>query len=225
VTDVSVLYVFTDEQGNFGDMATVILDEAAGIPDDTRQEIARNLQAVETAFVNDAADHQVSFMHGQGEIDFAGVPAVGVAWLLGQREGRPISRLQARGGEITVAYENGLTWVRASLSALPRWRHVRYADADLIDRISLFETASWTHTMVWAWISEKAGTIRALTFAPDWDIPEAMGNGSGSILLAYLLGRVIEIRHGKGSVIYARPAGHGFADVGGRVVEKSPITV
>src|SRR5450755_1208435 len=107
VTDVHVLHVFTDAQGNFGDIATVIFDQGHGMPDDARQEIARNLEAVETAFVNDAAAHQVSFMHGQGEIDFAGVPAVGVAWLLGQREGMPISQLEGRGGKITVTQESG----------------------------------------------------------------------------------------------------------------------
>lgn len=225
MTDVHVLYVFTDEQGNFGDIATVIFDEGHGIPDDTRQEIARNLEAVETVFVNDAAAHQVSFVHGQGELDFAGVPALGVAWLLGQREGMPISRLEGRGGEITVTHEGGLTWVRASLSTMPPWNHVQYADADSVDRISLSETADWEHTMVWAWINENDGTIRARTFAADWDIPEAMGNGSGSLLLARLLGRVIEIRHGEGSVIHARPADDGFADIGGRVSESSTIVV
>jgi predicted PhzF superfamily epimerase YddE/YHI9 len=225
VTDVYVLHVFTDEQGNFGDIATVIFDEGRGIPDDTRQEIARDLDAVETAFVNDAAAHQVSFVRGQREIDFAGVPAVGVAWLLGQREGRPISQLEGRGGEITVTQESGLTWVRASLSTMPPWKHVQYPDADSVDRISLPETADWEHTMVWAWINENEGYIRARTFAADWDIPEAMGNGSGSMLLASLLGRVIEIRHGEGSVIHARPADDGSADIGGRVSESSPIVV
>jgi len=225
VTDVHVLHVFSDNHGNFGDIATVIFDEGRRMPDDARQELARNLESVETAFVNDAAAHQVSFVRGQRELDFAGVPAVGVAWLLGQREGTPISQLEGRGGEITVTHESGMTWVRASLSTMPPWNHIQYADADSVDRISLSETADWKHTMVWAWINENEGSIRARTFAADWDIPEAMGNGSGSMLLARLIGRAIEIRHGEGSVIHARPAGDGFADVGGRVSASSPIVV
>ncbi len=225
MTQVHVLHVFTDEQGAFGDVATVIFDEGRKTPDDARQKIAANLEAVETAFVNNAADREVSFMHTQGELDFAGVPALGVAWLLGQREGKPISRLEGRGGEITVSNESGLTWVRASLDTMPPWNHVQYDDASAIDRFSLSETADWEHTMAWAWIDEANGSIRARTFAADWDIPEAMGNGSGSMLLAALLDRVIEIRHGEGSVIYARPAGGGFADIGGRVLEGPSIVI
>lgn len=225
VADVNVLRVFTDEQGNFGDIATVIFDEGRATSDDTRQEIARSLEAVETVFVNDATAHQVSFVHGQGEIDFAGVPALGVAWLLGQREGMPISQLKGRRGEIIITHEGGLTWVRADLSTMPPWNHVQYADSDSVDRISVRDTVDWEHTMVWAWINENDGYIRARTFAADWDIPEAMGNGSGSMLLARLLGRAIEIRHGQGSVIHARPAGDGFADIGGRVSESAPITI
>jgi predicted PhzF superfamily epimerase YddE/YHI9 len=220
-----VLSVFTDERGDFGDSATVIFDEGRRIPPDVREEIAGNLEAVETAFVNNAEAHQVSFVHGQGEIDFAGVPALGVAWLLGQREGKPISQLEGRGGKITVAHEEGLTWVRASLNTMPPWNHVQYPDADSVDRISLAETAEWEHTMVWAWINEDDGIIRARTFAADWDIPEAMGNGSGSMLLADLLGRVIKVRHGEGAVIYARPADNGSADIGGRITENAPIII
>lgn len=225
MTDVHVLHVFTDEQGDFGDIATIIFDEGRTTPDDDRQEIARDLEAVETAFVNDAAAHQVSFVHSRGEIAFAGVPALGVAWLLGQREGKPISRLESRGGEITVSHEDGLTWVRTSLNTMPPWNHVQYTDASTIDQISLSETADLAHTMVWAWIDETGGSIRARTFAADWEIPEAMGNGSGAMLLAAFLGRVIEIRHGEGSIIYARPAGDGFAGIGGRVVKGASIAV
>src|SRR5262249_52979035 len=141
------------------------------------RRIAANLDAAETVFVNNAAAHQVSFVHGQGEIDFAGVPALGVAWLLGQREGAPISHLEGRGGEITVTHEDGLTWVRASLSTMPPWKHVQYPSVESVDRINLPETSDWEHTMVWAWIDQGQGLVRARTFASDWDIPEAMGNG------------------------------------------------
>ncbi|MGH9421068.1 MAG: PhzF family phenazine biosynthesis protein, partial [Thermoanaerobaculia bacterium] len=78
---------------------------------------------------------------------------------------------------------------------------------------------------VWAWIDERQGLIRARTFAPDWDIPEAQGNGSGSMVLAAIVDRVIEIKHGEGSVIFAKPAPDGSADIGGRVVEQQSIDV
>lgn len=225
MTDVHVLHVFTDENGEFGDIATVIFDEGRDIADDVRAEIAGTLDAIETVFVNDAATYQVSFVHSQGEIDFAGVPALGVAWLFGEREGGPVSQFEGRAGAITVSREDGLTWVRASLDAMPPWNHVQLTDARAVNQIALSDTVDWEHTMVWAWVDETHGAIRARTFASDWDIPEAQGNGSGSMLLAAMLGRVIEIRHGEGSVIYARPAVDGFADIGGRVSKGSTFAI
>jgi len=74
--------------------------------------------------------------------------------------------------------------------------------------------------MVWAWIDEIKGAIRARTFANDWDIPEAEGNGSGSMLLAEKLKRSIEIKHGKGSVIFARPVSNNCVRIGGKIVIK-----
>jgi predicted PhzF superfamily epimerase YddE/YHI9 len=93
-------------------------------------------------------------------------------------------------------------------------------DAQAIEQIKLEDTKTWQHTMAWAWINETKGLIRARTFATDWDIPEAQGNGSGSMVLAARLRRGIEIKHGEGSVIFARPALNGCADIGGRVLEK-----
>ena len=63
------------------------------------------------------------------------------------------------------------------------------------------------------------GLIRARTFAPDWGIPDDEANGSGAMKLAATLERSIEIIHGKGSVIYAKPWKADFADLGGRVTE------
>ena len=225
VTDIHVLRVFTDENGDFGDTVTIVYDEGREIPDDARKEIAKLLDAVETVFVNDANAHQVSFVHSQGEIDFAGVPALGIAWLFGERESEPVSRIEGRGGDIAVSSDNGLTWVRASLATMPPWKLIQLANANAIDQIILAETIGWEHTMVWAWIDETRGVIRARTFASDWDIPEAQGNGSGAMLLAAELARPVEIRHGEGSVIYARPASDDSADIGGRVCEGSMLKI
>lgn len=74
--------------------------------------------------------------------------------------------------------------------------------------------------MAWAWIYEAKGLIRARTFADDWDIPEAQGNGSDAMVLAAQLKRDIEIKHGEGSVIFAKPAPNECADIGGRVVQQ-----
>jgi len=76
---------------------------------------------------------------------------------------------------------------------------------------------------MWAWIDKTKGLIRARTFASDWEIPEAQGNGSGSMVLAAKLKRDIEIKHGEGSVIFAKPAPDGCADIGGRVNESDML--
>jgi len=102
---------------------------------------------------------------------------------------------------------------------MPPWQYKQLKNAEAVELIKLEETTSMEHTMVWGWIDEAKGTIRARTFASDWDIPEAEGNGSGSMVLAATLGRTIEVTHGKGAVIYARPAPDNCADIGGRVKE------
>ncbi len=73
--------------------------------------------------------------------------------------------------------------------------------------------------MAWAWLDKPKGQVRARTFAPDWGISEAMSNGSGAMLLAFHLNCALELCHGEGSVIYARPDGENYARLGGRVAE------
>ena len=71
---------------------------------------------------------------------------------------------------------------------------------------------------VWAWLDEEAGLIRERVFVPEAGIVEDEATGSAALRLVALLGRELEIRQGRGSVLYARPAAGGMAEVGGRVV-------
>lgn len=212
-----MLRVFVDAKGNYGDAASVIIDEGKHIPDAERQTIARKLNTGETAFVNDIANANVSIVHPQGEIGFAGVAVLATAWLLGKLQSTPIKAMYTRDGEVKVWQDGELTWARASLSILPPWHHKQLESADAVEQVKLEETAELEHTMMWAWIDESKGLIRARTFAADWDIPEAQGNGSGSMVLTSQLNRSIEIRHGEGAVIFAKPAPDSCADIGGRV--------
>lgn len=215
-----MLHVFTDSKGNFGDAASVIIDEGRRITDTERQVIARKLNTGETAFINDLASANVSIVHPQGEIDFAGVAALGTAWLLAKLRGKPTENMQGRAGTISAWQDGELTWVRASLATMPPWHHKQLESAEAVERIAVKDMADTEHTMVWAWVDEVKGLVRARTFAADWDIPEAQGNGSGSMMLAAMLGRDIEIKHGNGAVIFARPAPDNCADMGGRVAEE-----
>jgi len=74
-----LLHVFTDENGNYGDAASVVIDEGRRIADPKRQEISRELNTGETIFVNDLATADISVVHPHGEIGFAGVGVVGTA--------------------------------------------------------------------------------------------------------------------------------------------------
>lgn len=217
--DIHILHVFTDSNGNYGDLASVVIDEGCHIPEAERQTMAGKLNTGETIFVNDIVGANISVMHPQGEIDFAGVGVLATAWLLTKLRGKTTEHIQGRGGEITTWQDGDITWVRANLATMPPWQYKQVKDAEMVEHIKLEETVTMEHTMVWAWIDEAKGLIRARTFASDWDIPEAQGNGSGSMVLAARLNRSIEIRHGESAIIFAEPAPDGCADIGGRVAE------
>lgn len=218
-TKPHMLRVFVDANDEFGDPASVILDEGRLIPDGERQELARILATGETIFVNELNSAKISVMHSQGEIGFAGVGVLGAAWLLAKLRDNSIDRMYTRDGEIKVWYEDGITWARAGLSIMPPWNYRQLDSPEIVEAITVDEMRDVEHTMVWAWVDEAKGLIRARTFAADWEIPEAQGNGSGAMVLAAKLNRGIEIKHGEGSVIFAKPAGSGQADIGGRVVD------
>jgi predicted PhzF superfamily epimerase YddE/YHI9 len=220
VTNTHILRVFIDANDDFGDDASVVLDEGRHIPDPERQEIARRLNTGETIFINDLANANISVVHPQGEIDFAGVGVLATAWLLAKLRNKPTENMHSKDGGIKTWQENDLTWVRTSLTIMPPWNYEQFHSPDVVEEIKLEDTKNWQHTMAWAWIDEAKGLIRARTFAADWDIPEAQGNGSGSMVLAAKLNRGIEIRHGRGAVIFAKPAPDGQADIGGQVVEE-----
>lgn len=164
-------------------------------------------------------------MHTQGELDFAGTSALGVAWLLTKLRHHPITTMKSRGTDIAVSQDGELTWVRASLTIMPPWHHQQLKNVEEVERITLQETGSWQHRMVWAWMDEARGLAQARTFASDWDIPEAQGNGSGSMMLAASVNKSIEIIHGEGSVIFAKPAPNNCADIGGYVMELPDINI
>lgn len=208
---------------NSGMRRVVVVDEGRHIPDAERQAMARELNTGETIFINDLAKADISVVHPQGEIGFAGVGVLATSWLLAKLRGMPTELMHARDGEIKTWEAEGITWARASLYVMLPWNYRQLDSPDAVEAIAIADTNDWLHTMAWAWIDEPKGLIRARTFAVDWDIPEAQGNGSGSMVLAARLGRAIEIRHGKGAVIFAKPAQDNQADIGGRVSEKMSV--
>jgi predicted PhzF superfamily epimerase YddE/YHI9 len=77
----------------------------------------------------------------------------------------------------------------------------------------------------WAWADEAAGRVRARVFGSRYGVAEDEATGSGALRLTGLLQRPLIIRQGLGSIIYARPAGSGRGEIGGRVASDGVRTI
>lgn len=216
---IHTLCVFVDEKGKFGNPVGVILDDGKKIAIKERQQIATTLGYSESVFINNLSLGNVSIFNPQSEVPFAGHAMIGAARFINKTGNQPIECLVCEGGTIKTWVVDDKTWIRAGLTMMPAWKYVQRKNPTEVDHLSESETKSIKHTFIWAWIDEHKGLIRARTFAPDWGIPEDEANGSGSMKLAASLGRSIEVVHGKGSIIYAKPWKSDFADLGGRVNE------
>src|SRR5436309_11290746 len=82
VADLHVLRVFCGDDGRGGNPLGVFLDGGA-IASDQRQAVAHDLGFSETVFVDDGRSGDIAIFTPQAELDFAGHPTVGTAWLLG----------------------------------------------------------------------------------------------------------------------------------------------
>jgi predicted PhzF superfamily epimerase YddE/YHI9 len=216
--------VFCDDNGNYGDRHGIIIDEARAINTANRLKIATELGYAETVYVNDVKSGNISFFAQTEEIPFAGTAALAAAGMLRMLTGADPTNLVSQNHRIAVEIKDGLVWVTAELSVMPAWNLQLLASVESVERMTAQEAERLEHVMVWAWIDEKAGAVRARTFATDWLLPEAEANGSGSMLLAAQLGRPIAVSHGAGSTIYAAPVSKNLAKLGGLVVvTESPI--
>ncbi len=219
MTDIHVLRVFTNAEGNFGNPLGVVLD-TAGLTDERRQAIATQLNFSETVFVEDVALAQLRIFTPAAEIPLAGHPLVGASWLLSQVAGHQIDTLRPlKAANVETWIEDGVTWIRARSADAPPWRFVQLATPAEIEALPIPPGPQYDLHEFWAWIDEPAGHIRARVFAAQYGIAEDEATGSGALRLLEVLDRPLLITQGGGSVIYARPAPAGRGDVGGRVVK------
>lgn len=156
--------VFTDQDGAYGDEATVVVDEGQKLSVTERQALARELGTGETVFINDASTTDISIVHYDSELDFAGVAAVAAASFLAQLSGTSVAEMHSKGGAITTWQKGDITWVRASLSAMPDWHFEQLPNVAAVEAL---DDQKAEHTMFWAWADETKGLVRARTFAPD----------------------------------------------------------
>src|SRR5687767_567464 len=118
--DVTVLRVFTDADGEFGNPLGVV--DAATVDPADRQRIATQLGYSETIFV-DVPQPGANTAHARIftptiELPFAGHPTVGASWWL-RDVGRPIHTLQVPAGVVQVRYDDAEAAVRARAQWAP----------------------------------------------------------------------------------------------------------
>ena len=204
-----LLRVFCAEDGSGGNRLGVFLDGSA-VPADRRQAVAADLGLSETVFVDDAAGGEIRIFTPAEELDFAGHPSVGTAWLLGD-----VRALRPPAGEVPVRREGEDVYVTARPEWGPPWPLVELGSPEEVEALDGPPGGS-DLVLAWAWIDEAGGTLRARAFGRRIGIEEDEATGSAATKLAAHAGRPVEIRQGRGSRIQARPADDGYVEIGGR---------
>jgi predicted PhzF superfamily epimerase YddE/YHI9 len=210
-----LLRVFCDEDGSGGNPLAVFL-EGGSVATESRQDVAAELGLSETVFVDDAQRGEMRIFTPAVELEFAGHPTVGTAWLLAE-QGSPVEALRPPAGEVGVRYENGHPFVAARPEWAPPFEWDQFPSPDEVDALA---GPPRGHDLIgaWAWIDEEAGSVRTRVFPLRLGIAEDEATGAASVRLAALLGRPIDIRQGRGSRIMARPVENGYVEIGGRTV-------
>ncbi|OBG23184.1 PhzF family phenazine biosynthesis protein [Mycobacterium sp. 852002-51057_SCH5723018] len=217
--DVTVLRVFTDSDGNFGNPLGVV--DAATVAPSDRQRLAAQLGYAETVFIDlpaaGAATAHVRIYTPRAEIPFAGHPTVGAAWWL-HDNGWPIKTLQVPAGLVQVSRRDDVTGVSARSEWAPE---VGIHEFDSADEVLAADPADFPDDSahyLWAWVDRPAGALRTRGFFANLGVPEDEATGSAAMRLTDYLSRDLRITQGKGSVIETEWNAEGWVGVAGRVV-------
>jgi PhzF family phenazine biosynthesis protein len=135
MTELKVLRVFSDANGEFGNRLGVVLDGPA-IPAARRQSLAAELGYSETVYIDDLETGQLQIFNPVTEIPLAGHPLVGSAWLIAHHTGRKITELNPPAGPVPTWVEDRLVWIRGSTSDCPPWRLHHVSDAAIVDAMT-----------------------------------------------------------------------------------------
>jgi predicted PhzF superfamily epimerase YddE/YHI9 len=159
---------------------------------------------------------EIAIFTPTAELDFAGHPTVGTAWLLAKR-GSPVEVLRPPAGEVPArAEEDG-----AFVAGRPEWGPpFELRQLESAGDVEALDGPPGGHDLiyVWAWADEAAGRVRARMFGDRVGVPEDEATGSAAVKLGAALGRPLDIRQGRGSRIVARPVEGGMVEIGGQVV-------
>ena len=207
--------MFCGENGSGGNALGVFLDGAA-VRSSARQRVAAELGFSETVFVDDRARGEIRIFTPAVELDFAGHPVVGTAWLLAEH-GTPVEKLRPPAGETPVRYAGGAAFVAGRPEWGPPWELEQLGSPGEVDAL---DGPPGGHDLVstWAWLNEAAGVVRARVFAERVGVLEDEATGSAAVRLCAALGRDLDIRQGRGSRILARSLADGWVEIGGACV-------
>jgi predicted PhzF superfamily epimerase YddE/YHI9 len=223
--EVTVLRVFTDSAGNFGNPLGVV--DASTVDVSWHQRIATQLGYSETVFIDvpsaGSTSARARIYTPVTELPFAGHPTVGASWWLRAR-GTPIHSLQVPAGIVPVSYTNDLTTISARSEWAPAFA---IHDFHSLDELAAADTADFSDDIshyLWAWIDQPAGAIRARVFCENLGVPEDEATGSGAVRITDYLSRDLTITQGSGSVIQTTWSPEGWVRVAGRVVDDGATT-
>lgn len=218
--DVSVLRVFTDSDGNFGNPLGVV--DAAQVELAGRQQLATQLGYSETVFVDLPAagspTAHATIYTPRTELAFAGHPTVGASWWLREND-RPINTLRVPAGIVQVSYDDER---RAGISAPAEWApEFALHEFGSVDDLLAADPADFpdvTSHYLWAWTDRATGSVRTRMFAGNLGVPEDEATGSAAMRITDYLSRNLRITQGKGSVIETTWSAEGWVRITGRVV-------
>ncbi|UXA19991.1 PhzF family phenazine biosynthesis protein [Mycobacterium sp. SMC-4] len=217
--DVTVLRVFTDRDGNFGNPLGVVDSDTVDAAD--RQRIARQLGYSETIFVTLPVEHahsaQARIYTPTAELPFAGHPTVGASWWLKSR-GTPIKTLQVPAGVVQVTYHGELTAVNARAAWAPDFVIHDIGTPEALMGADPDEYGDDVAHYLWTWADETQNSIRSRMFAPHLGVPEDEATGAAAVRITEYLSRDLTIVQGQGSVIHTTWSPDGWVQVAGQVV-------
>lgn len=222
--DVTVLRVFTDANGDYGNPLGVV--DANLVAPSERQQVATELGYSETIFIDlpvaGATTTTAHIFTPTVELPFAGHPTVGASWWLKSR-GTPVNTLQVPAGVVQVSYQEHADGEFTVISARAEWApDFSIYDLGSVDDVLAADPDDYGDEVehyVWAWMDEARGSIRSRLFASHLGIIEDEATGAGAVRITEHLSRDLTITQGKGSQLRTTWSADGWVRVGGRVVD------
>ncbi|PXX11982.1 PhzF family phenazine biosynthesis protein [Mycolicibacterium moriokaense] len=217
--NVTVLRVFTDPDGKFGNPLGVV--DASTVDPSDHQRIATQLGYSETVFIDvperGGSTASARIYTPATELPFAGHPTVGASWWLGDR-GTPVHTLRVPAGIVQVTYEDDLTAVSARSEWAPEFAIYDLESTDELFAADPDDYPDEIQNYLWTWSDRDEGVLRSRMFAANLGVPEDEATGAAAVRITDYLSRDLTIVQGKGSVIHTQWSPEGWVRIAGRVV-------